>query len=32
VTEILKNNKPKWDEGNWSEHFKKLLKEYNIKV
>ncbi len=32
VTEILRNNKSKWDEGNWAEHFKKLLKEYNIKV
>jgi hypothetical protein len=32
VIEILRSNKPKWYEGNWAEHFKKLLKEYNIKV
>ena len=30
--EILKSNKKSWDWGNWSEHFQKLFKTYNIKV
>ncbi len=30
--EILKANKTSWDWGNWSGHFQKLFKTYNIKV
>lgn len=30
--EILKSNRKSWDWGNWSKHFQKLFKTYNIKV
>ena len=28
---ILHTNQKDWDWGNWSEHFRKLFKEYDIK-
>jgi hypothetical protein len=32
LVEILKSNRTDWDKGNWSEHFRKLFKEKNIKI
>ena len=31
IVSILKANQEDWDRGNWSEHFRILFKEYNIK-
>ncbi len=28
----LRSNKNYWDIGNWSEHFRELFKEYNVKI
>ena len=32
ITKILITNQKNWDWGNWSDHFRKLFKEFNIKI
>ncbi|MGB5979170.1 MAG: hypothetical protein WBG62_17280, partial [Cyclobacteriaceae bacterium] len=32
LVNVLKSNQKDWDRGNWSEHFRKLFKEYGIEI
>ncbi len=32
LTQVLISTQKNWDWGNWSEHFRELLKKYNIKI
>lgn len=32
LVNVLKSNQKDWDWGNWSEHFRKLFKEYDIEI